>query len=313
MRTLEEINLKLAEAAGQVEQARALDAVLQQVQEQKLRCQMAVEQAQSALEEEEEDVEEMERLSIASLFARLKGNLEERTARERREAVEAKQRCEAACCDLAQLETRLEETRRVREQLGEPQKCYEQLLREKEAVLLSGATPEAQRLDEILRRIEALEEQLREVEEANAAGREAHLELEHMSNELANTADWDHLDLMDGETVHATIRKEQVDRARQQSEKACAALERLRRELWDVVFQNVPDVQLDDFTSFTDCLGEGVFDELFVQEKLQRAQDGVTDALCEVEHAMSLLRERKSLLQPRCEELKQERLALLLK
>ncbi len=311
MRTLDAINQELAAASQELEQAKQLEVMLKDVQEQQLRCRQTLEQAKTLLEKEEQDVEEIERFSFASVVARIKGELKERTEREQREVAAAKARCDAANSDLEELERRSQNLQMELDHLGERRGHYEQLLREKEAIMRSNGTPSAQRLDEVLRRIEVLEAQLREVEEACAAGRDALLELEHMSNELANTAGWDHLDLMGGENVHATIRKERVGSARQQSEKACAALGRLRRELWDVVFQNVPDVQLDDFTSFTDCLDEGIFDDIFVQEKLQQAQDCVTDALCEVEHTLALVDERRDLLRKQRDELEKERLELL--
>ncbi len=311
MRTLEVINQELADAGRELEEAERLDSMLKDIEEQQNRCRQSLVQAKAVLEKEEQDVEEIERLSFTSFIARIKGQLKERTEQEHRDAVAAKARCDATSCNLDDLEQRSQALREERAQLGDPQSRYEVLLQEKEAVLLTSGADSASRLDEIGHRIHALDAQLREVGEAFSAGKSAAWELEQMSNELAKTADWDHLDLMDGENVHATIHKERLDSTRQQSEKACAALERLRRELWDVVFQNVPDVQLDDFTSFTDCLDEGIFEDLYVQEKFQRAQDCVTDALCEVEHALSLLQERQAVLQPQCDALKRERLELL--
>ena len=311
MRTLEEINQELAAASQEIERAKRLDVMLKDIQEQQVQCQQAVDQAKAILAEEEQDVEEMERLSFASFIARIKGELKERTEQERREAVAAKARCDAASCNLADLEHRRQSLQSERGQLGDPQQKYQMLLREKENALVASGTGPATRLDEIGHRITALDIQLREVDEALSAGQNAALELEQMSNELAAAADWGTLDLMGGGVVSTKVKHDHMDQAKQRGEKACAALSRFRTELADVVFQHVPDIQLDDFTSFADYFFDGIFADLFVQEKIQRVQDSVTDALCEVEHALSLVNERQALLQQQRDELDKERLELL--
>lgn len=311
MRTLEEINQELADTAQTMERAKRLDVMLKDIQEQQVRCRQAVEQAKAVLTKEEQDVEEIGRLSLASFIARIKGELKERTEQEHREAVAAKARCDAARCNLEDLERRGQTLRAERGQLGDPQKQYQALLREKEAVLLSSGTGPASRLDEIGHRIHALDIQLREVGEALSAGKNAAWELEQMSNELASAADWGTVDLLGGGVLSTAVKHDHMDQARQRGEQACAALSRFRTELADVVFQHVPDVQLDGFTSFADYFFDGIFADLFVQEKIQRAQDGVTDALCEVEHAIGLVNERHDRLCQQRDELENERLALL--
>ena len=311
MRTLEEINHELDAASREIERAKRLDVMLNDIQEQQVQCQQAVDQAKIVLAEEEQDVEEMEHLTFASFIARIKGELQERTEQERREAVAAKARYDAANCNLVDLERRRQALGEERDQLGDPSKRYQDLLEEKEAALLASGTGPALRLDEIGRRINALEIQLREVDEALTAGRNATLELEQMGAELESAADWGTWDLLGGGVVSTKIKHDHIEAAKQRGEQACAALSRFRTELADVVFQHVPDIQLDDFTSFADYFFDGIFADLFVQEKIQHAQDGVDDALCEVEHAMKLVNERQTLLQQQREELEQERLELL--
>lgn len=311
MRTLEEINQEFAEAVQGLERAKRLDVMIKDIQEQQTQCQQVLEQAKAALEKEKQDVEEIERLSFTSFVARIKGQLKERAEQEHREAVVAKARCDAAGCSLKDLDCRRQALQAERDQLGDLHDKYQALLREKEAVLLASGIGPASRLDEIGHRIHALDIQLREVGEALSAGKSAAWELEQMSNELASAADWGTVDLLGGGVVTTVVKHDHMDQARQRSERACAALSRFRTELADVVFQHVPDVQLDEFTSFVDYFFDGIFSDLFVQEKIQRAQDGVTDTLWEVEHALSLVNERHDRLRQQRDELEHERLELL--
>ena len=61
---------------------------------------------------EQEDVEELERLSFASFLARIRGEQAERLDQERREAVAAKARYDAARRDLEDLEPAFRRPRR---------------------------------------------------------------------------------------------------------------------------------------------------------------------------------------------------------
>lgn len=96
MRTLEDINAELEQVRQKLDRARKLSAVMEDLKAQHEERKRAAEDALKVLYREQEDVEELERLSFASFLARIRGEQAERLDQERREAVAAKARYDAA-------------------------------------------------------------------------------------------------------------------------------------------------------------------------------------------------------------------------
>ena len=108
MRTLEDINAELEQVRQKLDRARKLSAVMEDLKAQHEERKRAAEDALKVLYREQEDVEELERLSFASFLARIRGEQAERLDQERREAVAAKARYDAARRDLEGLEARFQ-------------------------------------------------------------------------------------------------------------------------------------------------------------------------------------------------------------
>ena len=73
MRTLEDINAELEQVRQKLDRARKLSAVMEDLKAQHEERKRAAEDALKVLYREQEDVEELERLSFASFLARIRG------------------------------------------------------------------------------------------------------------------------------------------------------------------------------------------------------------------------------------------------
>lgn len=78
MRTLEDINAELEQVRQKLDRARKLSAVMEDLKAQHEERKRAAEDALKVLYREQEDVEELERLSFASFLARIRGEQAER-------------------------------------------------------------------------------------------------------------------------------------------------------------------------------------------------------------------------------------------
>ena len=74
MRTLEDINAELEQVRQKLDRARKLSAVMEDLKAQHEERKRAAEDALKVLYREQEDVEELERLSFASFLARIRGD-----------------------------------------------------------------------------------------------------------------------------------------------------------------------------------------------------------------------------------------------
>lgn len=270
MRTLTDVNRDLLSAVNDAEQAARLDAMLTDLQEQQNKCQQVMEQARLTLSKEEKDVRAMEGLSFSAFVARLRGDLEERTAQEKREAAAAKARFDAAVRDLEDISARLEKLRAQRAAPGNFQDRYQSLLAEKEAILLSGM--EADPSDPTAERLRYLQFRLREVGEALSAGENALSALNEMYRELDDASDWGACDMFGGGLLATMAKHDHLDAARHCADRARSALSRFRTEMADVSKQHVPDVEIGEFATFADYFFDGFFSDMMVQDKISAAR-----------------------------------------
>ena len=135
MRTLEDINAELEQVRQKLDRARKLSAVMEDLKAQHEERKRAAEDALKVLYREQEDVEELERLSFASFLARIRGEQAERLDQERREAVAAKARYDAARRDLEDLEARFQAAQKERAGLEGLRGRWKALMEEKEDLL----------------------------------------------------------------------------------------------------------------------------------------------------------------------------------
>ena len=159
MRTLEDINAELEQVRQKLDRARKLSAVMEDLKAQHEERKRAAEDALKVLYREQEDVEELERLSFASFLARIRGEQAERLDQERREAVAAKARYDAARRDLEDLDA----VARARAVDKGVETAYKAVMKPKEGTILTVARGVADKALELAEDAEDLQTFLEDV------------------------------------------------------------------------------------------------------------------------------------------------------
>lgn len=198
MRTLEDINAELEQVRQKLDRARKLSAVMEDLKAQHEERKRAAEDALKVLYREQEDVEELERLSFASFLARIRGEQAERLDQERREAVAAKARYDAARRDLEDLEARFQAAQKERAGLEGLRGRWKALMEEKEELLCQAGGERAKRLIQIGCDLDSLGSQIRELDEAICAGKDVGYALDQMIGQLDSAAGWGTWDILGG-------------------------------------------------------------------------------------------------------------------
>ena len=311
MRTILEIDRDLERTRQKLERLRKLDVILTDLQKQYDSRRQAAEEARAVLEKEQGDVEELERMSLVSFLARLQGELEDRKAEERREAAMAKARYDAASWDLEDLERRIRDAQAEKKSLAGAQQEYQTLLDEKEALLKSQGGEPSQKLGKLSQELERTAGELREVQEAIQAGMAALRALGEMGSDLSSAGSWGIWDVAGGGVMATFAKHGCLDDAQDSAYEARRALSRFRTELADVSSDQVPDVELGDFATFADYFFDGLFADLFVQSRIQEAQDQVEAVSGRVDRLVSQLRQEQDNLEEKRGQLEWERERLL--
>lgn len=311
MRTLEDINAELEQVRQKLDRARKLSAVMEDLKAQHEERKRAAEDALKVLYREQEDVEELERLSFASFLARIRGEQAERLDQERREAVAAKARYDAARRDLEDLEARFQAAQKERADLEGLRGRWKALMEEKEELLCQAGGERAKRLIQIGCDLDSLGSQIRELDEAICAGKDVGYALDQMIGQLDSAAGWGTWDILGGGMLATMAKHGRMNDAQNAAFQARQAISRFRTELADVSQLRVPDLQVGEFTSFADYFFDGLFVDLYIQDKIGTARRSAEETAAQVEDLLSQLRRERDRTAERAAELERERERLL--
>ena len=237
-----------------------------------------------ALTTEQRDVERLEGRSVARAWSVLRGSREQDLDRERAEAEAAAAAVAGARGDAERCAAEVTALVRRAEQLEDAEARYEAAL---EAVAGSGGDVDdahaAAAVEELARRRE-----LREVEQACAAGRSALQGLVAARQKLDSADSWSAWDTFGGGgLVSSAFKHERLDETRQLLRRAGELLAHFSRELDDVGVAGVELPEFDGLTRGLDIWFDNVFTDLAVRDEIKRAQRELAAALAQVERIVA--------------------------
>ena len=226
---------------------------------------------------EQKDVEDLGRLSFASIAAKLSGRGEERLEREEAEACAARMKYDAAERQLAEIQ---QEIAGCEAELRADQGCearFQQVLEEKREALKLGNSAAAERIIALEERMAELQSRLRELEEARSAGEDVRRRLDQVLASLGSAENWGTWDVIGGGLLTDMMKYSRLDEAQHSMEQMQSALRRYRRELADVAALHIGDFRPDGFTWTLDVLFDNIFFDWSVLEQISNSRDRVED------------------------------------
>ena len=132
-------------------------------------------------------------------------------------------------------------------------------------------------------------EERREVREAVAAGRRALSSLEEAADALDSAGNWGLFDLVAGGLLTSVFKHWRLNDAREALERARADLYAFTRELSDV--RGIEELRVDvgGIASALDVLLDNPFVDLYVQKKIQDADENVQAAIAATKTVLARL------------------------
>lgn len=122
-----------------------------------------------------------------------------------------------------------------------------------------------------------------EIDEALEAADYALDCLRKAESDLDSASSWGMFDILGGGLISTLIKHNDMDDAQAHMEEAKGALEKLSQELKDVDYQINLDFTVSDFLSFADYFFDGLLADLFVQDRIDEAEQQVKEAITKVE------------------------------
>ncbi len=242
------------------------------------------------LKREELDVEKLEGMSFANLFHSIKGDKVEKLQKEKEEAFAAKLKYDSICNELRMLDNEIEGKERKLLKLKDIEKEYEDLLNEKQDILISTDGS----IRSIFSRLQDEEaEEIskeKEIEEAISAGEVLLQSLYRVRDHLQSASSWGTWDILGGGFIATMAKHSKIDDAKNEISAAQGYLRSFYRELQDVGTTISIDIEIGSFLTFADYFFDGLFADLTVQSKINDSKIRVKNTIDDVGHMLDKLR-----------------------
>ncbi|WP_182876693.1 hypothetical protein [Microbispora sp. H10670] len=229
------------------------------------------------LAKEDRDVAKLEQGGFAGFLAGLTGNKEERLARERAEAVAARQRVGGQRSRLEWLSGDLRTTDQSLAELGNPHHELEVLLARKERMLVESGDPRGRELSDVAARLANVAADLREHEEARQAGAAAGQAVGYVLRHLGGARGASTWDMFSGGGFADMVEHGHLRQADEAAWHAQGALDRFSRELADIGVAAAPQLPKVDTRWFADVFFDNIITDAIKHQRIARTGEAVRE------------------------------------
>ena len=266
---------ELKELQQQAAMKNRLETILKELKTQQEELQARVDELAVIKEKEQLDVDRLERRSLTNYFYQVVGKLDERLTEEKQEAYQAAVKYDAAYSELQAVEADIRTKELEYGRVRRSNERYQEVLKEKqEAVKLSGV-PEAAEILRLEAQITSLDMQIKELNEAISAGKNAEHFADSILKSLSSAEGWGTWDILGGGLIADMAKHSHLDEAQGQVERLQGALRRFKTELCDVEIIADMQVNIEGFLRFADYFFDGLFADWSVMNRISEAQGKV--------------------------------------
>ena len=182
----------------------------------------------------------------------------------------------------------------------------------KHAAVVEFGGPAAEELSALTTQLEAIEAEVRSIDEALAAGDRAHGTLTRLVEVLSSARNWGAADIMTDSFFVSWAKRSRLDEANNLAGVAQADMTVFRRELGDVGVGLVAEIEgLANHHRFLDTWFDNIFSDFSVQNRIVEAQSTTSTALENVSAVLGQLRARRATVLDRGEQLSKQRLDVI--
>ncbi|MDO3638284.1 hypothetical protein [Mycolicibacterium arseniciresistens] len=303
---------ELTAAAGALAEHESLGRKLESARQQADASATEAARARARLADEQADSARLEKMSLTSILAHLKGSHDDDLAREAAEqqAAEYEYLTRQARADADRKLVDHLEQRRAR--LGDVQARFDRALADKERWMRQHNDPQAARLVEIAQQQGGTAAEIGELGQALDAGEAALEHLRAAAETLDDAGFWSAYDTwFDGGMIASMVKNDRLDEVAALLRAADSALRAFTAELSDVHMAGVRLVELGEFTKMFDVWFDNLFTDLAVRDRIIEAKEKVTEAITGVHRIQEGVASRIDEVTARLERLHADRVELL--
>lgn len=278
--------------------------VLEQLKEQEAACRQELSDLQLKYAKEQGDVDKLSHLSWSSIWAVVKGSIEEDLEREQAEAWAARAKVQEAQRQLEEIRGEMEACRARADEKCEAE--YQELLQKKAADYRKSDPNFAARMADLERRELAAATERRELNEALCAGKRVLSQSAAALESLSSAEGWSTWDLIGGGMMSDIMKYSRMDEAQHMMEQVQSELRRYRAELADVAQEACFNLQANQFTWMMDIWFDNIFADWAVRDRIIQASNRLEEVQQQVQQMQHRLEDRLEAVQQRMEALRKE-------
>ena len=267
------------------------------------------------MEDEQEDVDRLNRKSLTAFLYRASGKMEEKLSKEEEEALAAVVKYDSAEKELQAVEEDIAYYEKQASGLPDCKLQYERMLEAKKEEIKESGNIEAGKILEMERQIAAIENRRKEVKEAISAGERARSIAEETLEGLQSAKNWGMVDLIGGGIMSDVIKYDKLKSVKDRTSALQMALRTFRTELSDVSsrIEGPLQVEVGEFLHFADYFFDGIFTDWMVYDKIKVSKERAEQTYSQIQGILEQLRKMQEQLLAEEEQKRRELEQIVLK
>ncbi len=273
----------------QLDRQASLKSRLKRMKAQQAKLNWEVEQRKDRWHREEQDIDQLETFSWSALWARLNGQLEEKLSEQRREALVAGARFEAARRQQEALAVRIAQVEHELQDLKGSEQQWKRLQQQKVELLKQKQPDKAAVIFQFEVRQRECQRQLKELREAADIGKAARGLARRLVETMDDALTWSTVDLFGGGMMTDFIKHSRLEEAQKLAQQLEDQLRCFESELADVDIYASLELTVDPFLRILDILFDNFITDWTVQERMEKALAQAKTAEDEVQRLLDHL------------------------
>jgi DNA repair exonuclease SbcCD ATPase subunit len=290
---LENINKKITEIEENLRKRREFSDILEQKQQELSKAQTGRRELSKALNKKERQIKRLQSPSVIGLiFRREDIDLQE----ELRQYDIIKSEYENCADSITDIEKDINFYKEQIENYHSLDSDYDDLIRERQDLILSKNDSTARELRGYLDEISEKESSARSIREGISACNRALPSLARAIGNMESARSWGIWDIMGGGFLSTAVKHSRIDNMRQEIKGVEREIRALNTNLSYINLPSDMDIEIGGFATFADYFFDGLFADLFVQGKIKDSLNKLRDTYDKINRIKDALQTKLEVL-----------------
>lgn len=247
------------------------------------------------VKKEGKDVEKLEKISVANLFAIISGKKQEKLEKEELEFFNAKSELESFMLNVNSCEDLVKHYEKKLAELEGAEESY-RITKDKlkEAIIQNDDTEISKRLKTLEDEFYTLKNQIREVDEVIVAGEKVLQNISKARNTLDSAENWGLYDAFGGGFFSSMVKQDRIIEAKGHIRNIEISFKEFDKELKDINMDLSDTLNLSNFDVTVDIWFDNIFTDFSVLNKIQEATKKVVALQVEIKNLLAYVQKVKS-------------------